>query len=109
MLTTFSPFQIYSYCEASIQCVNHSCHDMSFPAIPNVPGFHWTKVVWAPATQQLALHALQYVSKYIVINAKFGYEQLILVFLLIFSLALEQTQLVSQLPQPLPPPVEMAP
>ncbi len=39
----------------------------------------------------------------------FVYEQLILVFLLHFSVALAQTQLASQPPQPWPPPAKMAP
>jgi hypothetical protein len=54
-------------------CVNCSRHDKSFLAIPNMPGLHWTKVVQAPATPQLALHELQYVLQYIVIKAKLGY------------------------------------
>ncbi len=55
MWTTFSPFPHYSYVWPSSQCVNHSCNDESFPAIPNMPGFHWTKVVRAPAMLQLGL------------------------------------------------------
>ncbi len=43
------------FVEPSIQCVNRSYHDKSFLVIPNMPGFHWTKVVWAPATLKLVL------------------------------------------------------
>ncbi len=55
MWTTVSPFLCYSYVQPSLQCVNHSCNDKSFPAIPNMPGFNRTKVVRAPATLQLGL------------------------------------------------------
>jgi hypothetical protein len=55
-----------------------------------MPGLLWTKVVWAPATQQLALHELQYVLPYIVINTMIDHKQHILVFLLHFSVALAQ-------------------
>ncbi len=39
---------------------------------------------------------------YIVINTNIDYKQLTLVFLLHFSVALAQTQLASQQPQPCP-------
>jgi hypothetical protein len=76
----------------------------------------WTKVVRSPApitqawnTLQLAIYELQYVLQDIIVNKIISNKQLILVFLLNFSVALAQTQMVSQLPQPWPPPVEMAP
>jgi hypothetical protein len=55
MWTTSSPFHSYSYIEASIQHNNCSCHDKSFLAIPDMLGFHWTKVVLALAMLQLVL------------------------------------------------------
>jgi hypothetical protein len=109
MWTIFSPFHTYSYVEASIKYVNHSCHDKSFPAIPNMPRFHWTKVVRAPALLHLVLRELQYVLQYTGINTNFAYKQLILVFLLNFSVVLAQTHLASQPPQPWPPPTERCP
>ncbi len=109
MWTIFSPFQTYSYMEASIKYVNHSCHDKSFSAIPNMPRFHWTKVVRAPALLQVVLRELQYVLQYTGINTIFAYKQLILVFLLHFSVVLAQTQLASQPPQPWPLSAERAP
>jgi hypothetical protein len=45
---------------------------------------------WAWATLLLAIHELQYVLQYIVINKLFGNHQLILVFLFLFSVALAQ-------------------
>ncbi len=64
--TTFSPFLSCFYLEAPAQCVHCSCNDKSFPTIPNMPGFHWTKVVWALAKLQLVLCDSQYVLQYIV-------------------------------------------
>ncbi len=75
-----------------------------------MPGFHWSKVgVRAPATLQLALLELQYVYvlQYRVINTNIAYKQPILVFLIKILVALAQTQLASQLPQPWPLPAEM--
>jgi hypothetical protein len=111
MWTTSSPFQCYSYVKVSIQCVDSPCHDKSFPAIPNMLGFHWTEVIRAQATLQLALRELQYVYvlQYIVLNTNIAHKQPILVFLLHFSVALALTQLVSQPPQPWLPPAEIDP
>jgi hypothetical protein len=66
-------------------------------------------VVQALALLQLLLHELQYVLQYIVINANIAYKQLILVFLLHFSVTLAQTQLALQPPQPWPPLAERVP
>ncbi len=61
-------------------------------------GVHWTKVVRAlayPTTQaqpmlQVAMRELWHILQYIVINKIIAYKQLILVFLLHFSVALAQ-------------------
>jgi hypothetical protein len=50
-----------------------------------MPGFHWTKVVWALATLHLALGELQYVLQFIVIHINIEYKQLFLVFIAFFS------------------------
>jgi hypothetical protein len=49
---------------------------------------HATTQAWA--TQLLGIYELQYVLQYIVINKLFGYHQLILVFLFLFSVAVAQ-------------------
>ena len=42
MWTNISPFLYFSSLWPSLQCVNHSCNDKSFPAIPNImPGQKW--------------------------------------------------------------------
>ena len=64
---------------------------------------------WAWAMLQLAIRELQYVLQYMVTNKTIDTKKLILIFLLHFSVALAQTQLVSQPPQPWLPPTEMAP
>ncbi len=70
---------------------------MSFPAMPNMPGSIGPQ--WfglrpchnsGSATLLLAIHELQYVLQYIVINKLFVNHQLILVFLFLFSVALAQ-------------------
>jgi hypothetical protein len=53
---------------------------------------------------QLAVRELQYVLQHIVINKIIIMKKLVLVFSLHFSVALAQTQLVSQPPQPWPLP-----
>jgi hypothetical protein len=58
---------------------------------------------------QLAVRELQYVLQHIVLNKINVSKKLVFVFLLHFSVALAQTQLRSQPPQPWPPPAEMAP
>ncbi len=97
MWTTASPFLTKSYVWPSLQCVNHSCSDRSFPVIPNMPGSIGPK--WfglRPHHNSGSGHAtisdirLQYVLQYIVINKLFGSHQLILVFLFLFSVALAQ-------------------
>jgi hypothetical protein len=79
MWSNFPPFLIYSYILTSVQPAYCSCDDKSFLArIPNMVGFHWTKVIlvwpgytiWAPATLQLVLRELQYVLQYVVIHKK---------------------------------------
>ncbi len=54
---------------------------------PSGSGQHTTRA-WS--TLQLAVHELYYVLQYIVIHTKIDYEQLVLVFLLKFSVALLQ-------------------
>ncbi len=97
MWTTVSPFLPYSYVQASLQSVNHSCNDKSFQAIPNMLGFHWTKVVRALATLQVGLRP-RYYQCYMNFNMfynrqlqkRFLLTNLILVFLLLFiSLSLK--------------------
>ncbi len=53
--------------------------------IPNMLGFHWTKVVWAAAILHLALCKLLYVLQYVVIDTIIAYKQLIPCFYCIFS------------------------
>jgi hypothetical protein len=65
---------------------------------------------WAWVTLQLVKYELQYVLQHIVINKIIAYIQLIVVFLLHFSVALAQkTQLASQPPQQWLQPAEMVP
>ncbi len=94
----FSLSQSYFYVLASVQCKIHSHNDKSFTAIPNMPGgvpldksglgssYATTR---AQTTLQLALRELQCV-QCIVINKNIAHKQLILVFLLHFSVSLEQ-------------------
>jgi hypothetical protein len=55
---------------------------------------------WARAKLQLAIYEFQYVLQHIVIKRIIAYKPLMLVFFLHFSVALAQTQLASQPPQP---------
>ncbi len=50
MWIAFSLFLHYFYVKASVQCKNSSHNDNSYLAIPNMPGFHWTKWygLWPP-------------------------------------------------------------
>jgi hypothetical protein len=64
---------------------------------------------WARAMLQLVIYESQYVLQDIIINKIISIKQLILMFLIHFSVALAQTQLASQSPKPWPLPAEMAP
>ncbi len=92
MWTATFTFLPKSYVQPSLQWVNPSCNDKSFPAIPNKPGSIGPK--WFElrkchnlglTTLQLAIWELQYVLQYNVMTIFFGNKQIILVFYFFFQ------------------------
>ena len=95
MRITFSLFLSYSYILASVQCENRSHNDKSFLAIPNMPGSIGPK--WFGLRPRYNLgsgHTAMSVTSVTTcftiysMNKIIAYKQLILVFLLHFSVAL---------------------
>ncbi len=75
ILTMTRAFRRYTICRGPLdQCGSGSGH----------------ATTWARSTLQLAIYELQYVLQHILINKIIAYKQLILVFLLHFSVALAQ-------------------